>query len=349
MKTVMAGTRGWCTGIALAVALLLGGGPHAAAQGTAAPRTPVTRYIIVSGVSGEKRYADLYHAWAMAVATAATTRFGAPDSLVTVLAEDPSRDAKRIRARSTRENVLAAVTGAARQSRVGDRIALFLFGHGNTQDATPRLNLPGPDATAADFDTALQPAKEATILFVNTASGSGEFVKALSGPNRIVITATRSSREQNATIFPRHFIAALTSDAGDADKDGRVSILEAFTYARLEVERLFEQENRIATEHALLDDDGDGVGHGDASDNGPDGTRARSFHLEPLGGASGASSDPRIARLIEERRALEARIDSLRGRRSTLTEEAYQKALEPLMVELAEKTRALRALEGRKP
>jgi hypothetical protein len=62
-----------------------------------------------------------------------------------------------------------------------------------------------------------------------------------------------------------------------------------------------------------------------------------------------ASSDPRAAQLIEERRVLEARIDSLRGRRSTLSEEAYQRALEPLMLELAEKTRALRALEGRKP
>jgi len=347
-----AGTRGWWGGVALAAALLSGGAPRIAAQASpaAASGAPVTRFIIVSGVSGEKRYADLYHAWTMAVAAAATARFGAPDSLVTVLAEQATRDPKRIRARSTRDNVLAAITGAARQSRAGDRIAIFLFGHGNTQDAAPRLNLPGPDATAADFDAALQPAKEATVLFVNTASGSGEFVKALSGANRIVVTATRSSREQNATIFPQHFIAALTSAAGDADKDGRVSILEAFTYARLEVERLFEQENRIATEHPLLDDDGDGVGHSDASEKGPDGARARSFHLEPLGGAAAvASSDPRVARLIDERRALEARIEALRGRRSALSEDAYQKALEPLMVELAEKTRALRALEGRKP
>lgn len=343
-----------------AVLLFLGGAPRSPAQasggggGAAGPqatsRVPLTRLIIVTGVSGEKRYADLYAAWAGAVSSAATTRFGMADSLVTVLSEDPTRAGLRITGRSSRENVLGAVAAAVHASRAGDRIAIILFGHGNSQDDTPKLNLPGPDVTAAEFATALRGSDALSILFVNTASASGDFVKQLSAPNRIVVTATRSAREQNETTFPQFFVGALTSNLGDTDKDGRVSVLEAFTYARREVEKTFEQGNRIATEHAILDDDGDGIAHGEASDKGPDGVRARSFFLEPLGGLSAvASSDPRASRLLDERRMLEARIDSLRARRASMSEGDYQRALEPLMLDLAEKTRALKALEGKKP
>lgn len=319
-----------------------------AAQGATPARAPATHLFLVSGVSGEKRFADAFHRWTTALAAAARDRFGIPDSLVTVLAENPARDSGRIHARSTRDNVLAALGATVKRARAGDRLVIVLFGHGNSQDDTPRLNLPGPDVTAADFARALAPARDVTVLFVNTASASGGFVPALSGENRIVVTATRSAREQNETYFPQHFVAALTSDAADMDKDGRVSVLEAFTYARREVERIFEQGNRIATEHAVLDDDGDGKGSGEASEKGPDGRRARNFFLEPLGGGA-LASDPRAAALVAERRALEARLDSLRARRSAMTEEAYQRALEPLMLELAATTRALRALEARKP
>ncbi|NJK44391.1 MAG: hypothetical protein HC933_09010 [Pleurocapsa sp. SU_196_0] len=78
-------------------------------------------------------------------------------------------------------------------------------------------------------------------------------------------------------------------------------------------------------------------------------TEWRDATLPRAARGAAVASDPRAAPLVEERRVLESRIDSLRSRRSTMNEEAYQKALEPLLVELAEKTRALRALEARKP
>jgi hypothetical protein len=329
--------------IALAVLAAVSGAPRPVqAQGAGQ-----TYLLVVSGVSGEKRFGDTFHAWGMALLAAGTTKFGIPAEQMAYLAEDSTRDARRIRGRSTKANVETTLMRMASQAREGDRLVVVLFGHGSAQGAEPRFNLPGPDMTAADFARVLAPAR-ATVVFVNTASASGDFVKALSAKNRVIITATKSAREQNETYFPQHFVEALTGTAGDADKDGRVSILEAFTYARREVERLFEQGNRIASEHPQLDDDGDGVGHGDASDKGPDGRRSRTLYLEPLGGVQTAS-DPRAAQLLNERRTLEARIDSLRGRRSSMSEEAYQRALEPLMIELAEKTRALRALEARKP
>jgi len=358
-EMIPAGRGWWGAAAGAALALLLGGAPHhtlhaapsgghlrsSRALGVAQPG-PRTAWLIVAGVGGDKRLSDAFHGYALAVATAAQQRFGAADSLVVVLAEDSTRP--RVRARSTRDQIVAQIARLSRQLTRGDRLVIILFGHGTSQGDEGRFNVPGPDVSVGDFATALAAVRDPSVVFVNTTSASGPFMKGLAGANRTLITATRSSREQNETIFPRHFVAALTSPAADTDKDGRVNLLEAFTYARLEVARIFEQGNRLVTEHALLDDDGDGVGHADASEQGPDGPRARAIFFEPAGGTA-VASDPRAAPLLAQRREIEGRIEALRGRRTTMSEEDYQKALEPLLLELAETTRALRALEGKKP
>lgn len=327
--------RRWLLPFLLAPAL-------AAAQG--APRTWL---LVVTGVSGDPAIGQAFTRMGTQLVDAAHARFGMPDAQVTWLAEDSTRDAKRVRGRATRVNVEATLGRMVAAAGEGDRLAVLLIGHGSMPDAEARFNLVGPDMTAADFARVLAPAK-ATVLFANLASASGEFVKPLSGRNRVIIAATKSGREQNATRFPEPFVAALVGGVGDSDKDGRVSALEAFTWARRDVERYFDQAGLLPTEHAILEDDGDGTGHGDAGDAGPDGPRARTFFLEPLGGAT-VAADPRAAKLIEERRAIEARIDALRARRAQMSEADYQAALEPLVLELAEKTRALRTLEAKKP
>ena len=331
----MTGARRWL--LALLLAPLAAG-----AQG--APRTWL---LVVTGVSGDNAVGEGFTRMGRQLVDAARTRFGIPDPQVAWLAEDSTRDAARIRGRSTKVNVEATLGRMVAQAAEGDRLAVLLIGHGSAMDAEAKFNLVGPDMTAADFARVLAPAK-ATVLFANLASASGDFVKPLSARNRVIVVATKSAREQNATRFPEPFVAALVGGVGDVDKDGRVSILEAFTWARREVERGFDQAGLIPTEHALLDDDGDGTGHGDAGDKGPDGALARAFYLEPLGGAT-VAADPRAAKLLEERRAIEAKIDALRGRRAQMSEADYQAALEPLVLELAEKTRALRALEAKKP
>jgi hypothetical protein len=302
-----------------------------------------TSLVVVSGVSGDKRIALDMNNWSADLVAAAKARFALPDSQVYYFAEDSTRG----RGRSSKVNLETTFARLAGGSRDGDRMVVVLFGHGNAQAEVTRFNLPGPDMTVDDFVKALAPFK-GTVAFVHTGSASGEFAKALKGPGRLVITATKSAREQNETFFPRHFVRALAAGAGDADKDGRVSLLEAFTYARKEVERFFEQDNRLASEHPMLEDDGDGVAHSDASERGPDGRLARSFFLEPLGGAA-VAANPQAAQLIEDRRRIEQRLDSLRSKRGGMSEEAYQRALEPLMIELAQKTQALRALEAKKP
>lgn len=334
---------GWSAGVALLS--VLGGVPGADAQ--AAPQTHV---LIVSGASGEPRFATLFHAEAMAFRGALTTRAGVPDSQITYLAEDPTKDPKAITGRSNRDGVIQAVEQIASRARAGDAVLFLLLGHGSAENDNPRFNVPGPDLSAADFGRMLERLSNQRVAFVNATSASGDFVKALSGPNRIVVTATKSGFERNETLFSGHFVAAFARDGADADKDGRVSLLEAFTYARREVQRAYEQSNRLQTEHAILDDNGDGVGSADPGERGPDGPRARSFVLGTAVGVNAAlASDPRAAELLATQRRLQVQLDSLRLGKSAMPEREYEQRLEDLLLKLAETARALRALEPRKP
>ena len=181
------------------------------------------------------------------------------------------------------------------------------------------------------------------LVVVNAASSSGPFIKALSGPGRIVITATASGREFHATLFGEYFVAAFADAGADRDKDERVSILEAFDYARREVRRAFESDKRILTEHALLDDNGDGDGSRAPGALEADGALAsRVFLQQPPALALGAS--PALVAMIERRQKIEASIDALKRRRDTLAHDDYYAELEKLLIDLARLGREIRAM-----
>ena len=298
-----------------------------------------THVLLVTGLSGEPRFATGFHAAAASIYDAAKSRWIRSDSSLLYLAEDPAQDPGRIKARATRGGIASAIATLGARSLPGDVILIVLIGHGSGQGADSRLNLPGPDATAADFATWLTPLSGRTVVLVNASSGSGDFVPALSAKDRVVITATKSAVERNEITFGEHFAKALVSESADADRDGRVTLLEAFDFARREVARGYETRNLLATEHALLDDNGDGKG------TSGDGALARTvaFGTVPL------PSDPRVAGLVSERRALEGQVDALRRRKLTMDSTAYERELERLLVEIATRSAAIRAATGRKP
>jgi hypothetical protein len=343
-------TKRWWVGAASVVFLLSGGDPRGVSAQAAVQSLPRTHLLIVTGVSGEPRFANEFHQHASALRTAASQKFGVPDSLITYLAEDPARDPKSIRDKSTRENVARAVETVRQRARAGDVVFIVLIGHGASVDDVGRFSLPGPDLSSTEFAKLLDPFAEQTLVFVNASSASGDFVKPLSGKKRIIVTATKSGAERNESVFAKHFVAAFTGDGADADKDGRVSVLEAFVYARREVEREYTDDNKLLTEHAVLDDDGDGVGRSDPSATAADGGRARTVFLG-LGAkaAAVAANDPRAAALLADKARLDARLDSLRTRKANMPEADYQRELEALLVLIAENDRAIKALEGRKP
>ena len=312
------------------------------------------RVLIVTGVAGEPQYADQFFTQATTMSDALKTRFGLPDSDVVYLAENPARDAAKIKAASTKENIERELTALGARSKTGDVLFVMLIGHGNGDGTTSKFAIPGPDITANDFARVLDGIDGPTIAVVNAASASGGFVAALSGPNRVIVTATKSDMERNETRFATYFIQAYSSDVADTDKDGRVSVLEAFDYARREVARAYDSEHHLLTEHAQLDDNGDKKGTAAPDAKSADGSLARRVFLGGKAGsvaaaAHAASNDPRVAALEREKDSIETKLDSLRRRKASMDSTAYEKALEDLLVQLAEKNKAIRDATGGRP
>ena len=302
--------------------------------------------LVVTGLGGDPEYSGRFEKMGSTFVAAALEKFAIPADHVVYLGEDAAAD-PHISDRSTRENVDLAFTNLASNSQPGDRIFIVLIGHGSFNAGESRFNLPGPDLTAEDFGLHLDQLSDRQVTFVNLASASGEFIQALSGDGRTIVTATRTGREGNDAVFGGYFIEAFIGDAADLDKDGRVSVWEAFEFARIEVTREYETSNRIATEHAVLDDNGDGEGSTELADA-TDGALARRMFLaaDPTLAAARATDDPELKALLEHKADLERRIDELRAVRDQIPQDRYDSDLEELLIELAIANRTIQARES---
>jgi hypothetical protein len=228
------------------------------------------------------------------------------------------------------------------QSKVADApLWIVLLGHGTDDGREARFNLRGPDFTARELAEWLAPVKR-PVAVVNCASASGSFVNHLSGPNRVVVAATRSGSESNYARFGQYLSAAIDDPKADIDRDAQVSLLEAFLTASYRVGEFYRSEGRLATEHALLDDNGDKLGSAAdwfqgvravkrAKDGAAvDGVRAHQWHLVP------SERERAIPPAIRQRRdELEQSIASLCEQKAKLGEDEYYARLEKIMLELA--------------
>ncbi len=305
-----------------------------------------TTLVIVSGVGGDAERRERFYALGQSLADAARDRLGIAPTNIIFLAEKVERDPARIHARSTRENVMRVLDELAEHVGAMAQVAVVLIGHGSFQGEDAYFNVPGPDLSAQDFDNLLDRFPTQRIAFVNTTSASGGFLAVMSGERRAILTATKSGFERNETLFPEFFVAAFASDVADIDKDDRVSLLEAFTYARREVGRVYEQDGRLLTEHAQLDDNGDGEGTDDPHAAAKDGAFARTFFLDAVDQPEVVvSSDPALRRLNETKGELERQIAELRNMKGAMNAEQYELELERLLVELARTSQLIRTRE----
>lgn len=282
--------------------------------------------LIVSGLSGDPSFKRSFEQIATTVRDAARSKWGVSDSSLIVLTEDSLPNALS-KGRSTREAVSRAFTTLSTRVQPGDVLLVLLLGHGSGEGPASKVNLPGPDATASEYATWLAGFTKQNVVFVNAATGSGDFLPVIAAPNRIVMTATKSAIEKNESLFAGIFAKALASDDADADKDGRVSALEAFRYTQREVAKVYETTGRLQTEHALLSDS----------------VRATTVSF----GKTLVSSDPKVAALVAERLALESDVAALRTRKATMDAAAYDTELERLLLAIAEKTQAIKAAGGK--
>ncbi|HET9477759.1 MAG TPA: hypothetical protein VFO72_00345 [Pyrinomonadaceae bacterium] len=283
--------------------------------------------VIINGAGGEPAYAKQFEQWTTELQSALSDRFGFDTQKLIVLPNAKATDVK---------NTFAKLNTQLDATNV---LFVFLIGHGSFDGKEAKFNLVGPDLSASEYNAMLSSLPTKRIVLFNMASASGEFVKSLSAKGRIIITATKSGQETNATRFAGFFIAALNATDADTDQDGHVSVLEAFVYANRLTADFYTRAGRLATEHALLEDNGDGVGHERAEAG--EGLLARATYLDSLS-VDEAAANAATAKLLKERTRLEAEIEQLIARKGNMAEAEYEATLERLFIQLAKVNRSIK-------
>lgn len=291
--------------------------------------------IIISGASGEESFAKQFAAWSNQLRQALTGQLGFAAEQVWLLAEKPADGATPATAVEVRR-VLGELQKAVKPE---GKVFVFFIGHGTYDGQQAKFNLTGPDLSVAQYKELLDALPTQSVVVVNMSSASGEFIKPLAARGRVLVTATRSGQEQNATRFAAHFIAALGNSTADADKNNRISVLEAFNYATKLTAETFKSAGQLATEHALLEDDGDGVGHQTAEAG--DGQLAQQTYFDSAAQPQ-IASDHESLQLTAERQKLEVSIQELKARKTQLGADQYYAELEKLFVDLSKLNRALK-------
>jgi hypothetical protein len=230
---------------------------------------------------------------------------------------------------------------SAESAKADGELWLVFIGHGTFDGRDAKFNLRGPDVSAEELAAALKPCRR-PLAVINGASASSPFLAALSGPDRVIVTATRSSYEVNATRFGNYLARAIAEPGADLDKDGQTSLLEAYLMASRQVEQFYRDEGRLATEHALLDDNGDALGtpaewfrgvraiKTAAEGRAVDGVRAHQWHV-----VRGEAERELSPELRARRDALEQKLGALRARKKELGESDYYHQLEGILLEIA--------------
>lgn len=290
--------------------------------------------LIVSGATGGEEYAAQYTAWTTQVAGILDGRLAFDPARITQLSDTNTPDSA-----ATAANVRRALASMRRRMTADDLLFILLIGHGTFDGSDAKFNLVGPDLDSAEWAGLLESVPGRVVL-VNTTAASFPFLERLAGPRRVVITATDSGAQRFETVFPGYFVTALSDDDADLDKNGRISIWEAFASASAAVRRHYQQRGQLSTEQALLDDNGDGLGS-EAAKPGDDGSQASRIYLDEARPGA-APTDDVLLRLLQRRATLESEADDLKIRRTFMPPAEYAAEFERLMIEIAKVSRDIR-------
>jgi hypothetical protein len=287
--------RGITRWLGLAVGLVIASGASAA-----------TQVLVIAGLGGEAQYQERFTKWSETVAQASASATG---------------DAAKVKRLSgngaRREQIQAALQEAARELGAGDQFVLVLLGHGSYDGSEYRFNIEGPDITGSELRALLDrvPAQQ---LLVNTTSTSGAMAEGWANARRVVITATRTGGERNATRFGGFWAEALTDEAADTDKDGNISAQEAFDYTTRKVADSYKSDTAILTERARLG-----------------GAEPSRFVVARLGASARFANDAQLVALRAEQDGILARLAEMKARKGELAEDDYYNRIEPVLVEMA--------------
>ena len=293
--------------------------------------------LIVTGASGGDAYEQKYAKWRTSFVDTLRGKFHYDPERLFVLGETATDGVKQ----ATRDNVRMALADLRKRMTKDDQLLVLLIGHGTTLDGDEaKFNLVGPDLSAGQWSDLLRPLP-GRVVFVNTTGASYPFLRKLAIKGHVVLTATDTAAQQFETVFPEFFIKAFDDPAADLDRNNRVSMWEAFTYASAGVRQWFEQKGQLPTERPLLDDTGAGIGR-EAQSPGTDGAVARVTYLEP-DVALALPADTALAGLIRRRADLETQLEELKARKESTPPDQYEADLEKILVEIARLAAQIRA------
>jgi len=288
-----------------------------------------TFYVTIAGLGGEPEYEQRFQGWAKDIDKVLKT--AEPNAHVDTL----------IGPGAVKTAIEAKLREIAKQAKPDDSVVLMLIGHGSFNETDYKFNIPGPDITGTELANLLNAIPAKHQLVVNMTSCSGGSLVSLQKPGRVVITATKSGTEKNVTYFARYWVEALRDPAADSDKNEAISALEAFRYAEQKTAKFFESQNRLATEHPLIEDTGKGEGTKAPSPENGEGLAASHFNVLHLGAVSAQVNDPEKLKLLKRKEELEQSIDELKYKKASMDYNEYRTQLAQYLVELAKVQEAL--------
>ena len=272
-----------------------------------------TFYVTVAGLGGEPDYEQRFTLLASETDKILKDRGG--DTRIETLKG----------AAATKANLRSTLQKIAQDAKPQDAVVLMLIGHGSF-DGEYKFNLPGPDISAAEIGALLDKIPATRQLVVNMTSCSGGANDELRKGNRVVVSATKSGTEKNATVFARFWVEALRDPAADVDKNGTISAMEAFHYAQEKTKAFYDEAKHLATEHAMIQDS--------AKEATNAGQLAMAFPVLRLS-TEKVQVDPAKKALQAKRDEIESQIDQLKYQKALLPEAQYRAQLSKLLLDLA--------------
>lgn len=294
------------------------------------PAVKSQKVILVVGAPGAQEYGKLFESWAEQWKSAIESSPQSGIVLATIgldpNAKIPDRESLKLEIANTPEST--------------EELWIVLMGHGTDDRKRSKFNLRGPDVSATELDQWLAPLP-CRVVLINCSSASGSFITKLKSPRRIVITATRSGAQHNFARFGGFLAESIADVSLDLDKDQQTSLLEAFIAASARTQEFYVEDTRLASELAMIDDNSDGLGTPadwfegtrvvrKSKKGEPDGLAANQIFLIRRGKEAELSTESR-----NRRDKLEVQLEKLRSMKPAMDPDAYYRAIEPVLIELA--------------
>ena len=308
--------------------------------------------MIVCGSGGTEEYQKKFADWGHRLRRVLIEKLDHPEETVQLLTE--SREARDSSGPTTSlDSIRSVIRDFADRISADQDLYVYLIGHGSYLQRVSKFNIPGPDLTATELDSLIATVPARRVVVINATSSSAGFINELSGPNRIICTATKSADEYNATEFMEYFIQGLEDWSADQNRDERVSVLEACRQAAALTTAWYLSEGLLATEHTLLDDNGDGLGTrllfddtlaveqiGQPDDDAAlDGALAAGSYIKDFSFPLTVPQE-----LITRYLNTLQKVDELKRKKAAMATDQYYTQLETLLIDAAKANRQIRRL-----